>query len=1206
MIICERDWKMKKITLFTVLLIAVAFSGTAQTLKTAGTLLVDVSAENITATNGAAVTQWTNDGSLGDFNVLSGNSGATFTNSLFGRKAVLFDGTEQSVLAGDTVPSSLTARNPWSIESWVWVPSLPAPKSVYLSWTKDEGSGSYQSPNRVMLRYDTANVGLDMRGGTMSFGYGTPVAGAWHHIVATRTPAGIERLYVDGNYSQHYTGSVNVESGNPIALGGVMSYTLSVYTNFYAGALSRVRIHTGTLTEEDVLNNYMVDAQNYIGSNGAVWTGGSANWNETANWSNGVVGVAGKAVRILSGTVDVTNNVSSGYLTELDIVSGTVNLTESSSRFDTRAPFVVGRDSGNSATLNFEKGTIAVSSSKGPSYIDMGLNGAESAFTVGGQDSPANFYASRIRAFDGPSDIQIKSGAFLELDGVQSDALTNVTMSVAGGKLRNRAGSTMGFLHNVPQVKVSTGGITLETIDDSIMSVSASLLHDESGPAAGGGLKKIGSGTLVLSSTNAYAGETVVEAGTLKLSPRLLDGLVYRLDSHSNSLSTLEFADTSNVVSWVDAEGSGITFTTNNTEECPVYDATLFGGRGGLRFSSVDAGSPSVRMETDVSIDVQTVFAVVSPGSGNSLGGLFGSSGNDKGLRLTSTTFQYAGDGNDFANNGWVYVDGVFDNGFTVGQPVVLTEIAGSPWTWKVAIGDYWGHATHRRIYKGDIAEILVYNRRLDDHERQEIENHLMAKWLGTVEAPQFSSNLLPEDTDMNVHGGAIVELEGTSVQLGSLDGAGSINNDKVTLSSITVGGDDSDCVFAGRITGNAKLTKTGSGTLSLAGLNSYSGSTAVEAGTLQVIAGTASVTGLVYRLDASQTNSFTTLADGSNVTSWADADGSGYTFSSATDTNCPVYDSSLFDGRGGFRFGVADARSRMVGASSTNAQTVIAVNMIRDTSNNNGGFWGRDRNDFGLRVGGTGWYYPGNANDFHNAANGGIVYINGGISNYTASVGIPHVLTSVSGTLRSFTPAIGDYWFSSTYPERAYKGDVAEILVYNRILSDVERHSVELALMAKWFPAGEGDTILPESSEISVAEGATLEMAGGSITVASLAGGGTVSNGTLTVTGDVAPVGSLEFTETPDLTGTLTMDIAADGSCDKLVVGESIDITGLELVLNLPEDSPSVGTYTLISATDGVTGPFESAVTDGPWSIRYEANSVKLIYASGTLIILQ
>jgi len=133
-----------------------------------------------------------------------------------------------------------------------------------------------------------------------------------------------------------------------------------------------------------------------------------------------------------------------------------------------------------------------------------------------------------------------------------------------------------------------------------------------------------------------------------------------------------------------------------------------------------------------------------------------------------------------------------------------------------------------------------------------------------------------------------------------------------------------------GSITGNVAFTKIGSGAVALAGHNTHTGTTTVEAGTLRLVAGNASVTGLVYRLDASRTNTFTTLADGSNVTSWADAEGSGFTFSTTNDLNCPVYDSSMFGGRGGLRFGVGSSRGRMIGSAVTNAQTVFAVNMNR------------------------------------------------------------------------------------------------------------------------------------------------------------------------------------------------------------------------------------------------------------------------------------
>ncbi len=1195
----ERLLQMKTIAPITVIM-ACVLSGMSQELRTAGTLLVDISAEALTANDGDPVTQWANAGTLGgNFTPLSGSTGPTFTNSLLGKKALRFDGTAQSVLTNGTAPAALTGTSPWSIETWVWVPALPAPKSIYLSWTQNEGSGTYQQELRMMLRYDSGNGAVDHRGAAINFGYGLPPAGTWHHIVATRSAFGTEILYVDGNFSALYGGgNVNLEAGKPIALGGVAWFGTSQYTNFFAGALSRVRIHTGTLSEQDVRNNYLAEAWSYNATNSTVWTGGSGNWNDPAFWADNVVGAGTKAARVLSGTLAVTNDdVSASSLSALDIVSGTINLTTSAARIDSRTPFVIGRNTGNIAAVNLSSGVVNVVSSGNPAFFDMGLCGAASTLTVGGSGGSAILYASQLRAFaGGNSDIQVKSGGLLELDRVFSDTPTNVTMSVSGGTLRNKAGSTMGYLYNVPQVKVSTGGVIFDAVTNSQMVVSSSLLHDESGPAAGGGLRKLSAGRLVLSSTNTYVGETSVEVGTLVLSPRLLDGLVYRLDAHTNALSTLQLDGPSNVVAWADANGSGILFNTNKSEKCPIYDATLFGGRGGLRFTR---DSTICRLVANRSARVQSVFAVISPASGNSIGGLWGQSEQDYGIRVNGTSVQYTGNGNDFATAGWMYMNGVFGNAFTVGQPVLVTAIAGGPQNWTTAIGDYWGNTTYRRVFKGDIAEMLVYDRRLDDHERQELEAYLMAKWLGTVSAPQFGSSLLPINNALNILSGASVEMGGSSVQLSTLRGSGSIGNGNPTRSTLTVGGLDADSVYAGSITGNVAMTKIGNGRVILAGASTFTGPTTVESGTLTLVSGLPSVTGLVYRLDASRTNTFTTLPDGSNVTVWADAEGSGFTFATTNDLNCPVYDRTLFNGCGGLRFGRGGARGRMIGSAVTNAQTVFAVNMIRDLSNDNGGFWGKNGEDSGLRIGGTTWFFPGNNNDFHY---GGLVCVNGVASNANVTVGIPHLVTSVNSAPQTFKPAIGDYWGSSQWTGRYYRGDVAEILVYDRKLTDIERQSVEAALMAKWFPAS-GGSVLPQTAAVSVAAGATLDLTGGAVTVAALSGGGAVSNGLLTVTGDVAPDGTLSLPAAPALTGSLTLDVGADGSCDSLAVSGALDVSGLTLVLNLPGSAPSASSYTLVTAPGGVSGSFESASPGGAWKLVYEATCIRLVYFSGTLI---
>ncbi len=1197
---------MKKIMLGLFLVTLCALSGIAQGLRSAGTLLVDLSADALIAEDGTPVTHWANGGTLGGaFAALTNNVGVSFTNSLLGKKAVVFTGSERNALTNSVAtPASLTGTSSWSMETWVWVTSVPAAKSVYLSWTEDNSVNAWEA-TRLMFRYDAGGVAVDNLGSTVGFSYGIPVAGSWHHIAVVRNAFKQEKIFLDGNVVGFSWCADPVQSGIPLSLGAAKKLSSTAYTNFFSGAISRVRIHTGMLSEQDVLNNFFVDALSYNSAASAVWAGGSGNWNDAANWSNGVIGASSKTVRILSGTVAVTNNVSPSILNSLDIVSGTVSFADSNARLDTKTPFVVGRSSGNAGALNLSYGPLTVNSSIGPAIATLGMDGANSSLSLGGTLGSAAVYASQVRAFAGAgiASVQVDSNGVLEVDALVAELPTDApSITLSGGTLRSKASlSAMGYFYNVPQVKVSTGGVTFDWVAGSTQSVSAVLAHDGAGASKDGGLRKISAGTLILSGTNSYTGGTSVEAGMLSLASRLTDGLVYRLDASTNALYTLQIVDGSNVVSWADANGSGMLFTTNKAEKCPVYDAALFNGRGGLRFNRDDDNIR--RLTASRSSRAQSVFVVMNPASNNNLGGLWGLADGDYGIRLQASAVQFCGNGNDFASSGWVYTNGAAGSSFTVGQPLVLTAISGSAQTWSVAIGSY---SQYRRHFRGDIAEVLVYDRKLDDLERQSVENYLMAKWLGTVTAPLIGSPVLPSNTVLTVRGGAAVDLGGISAQLSALNGSGSIGNRNPIRSVLTVGGLDVDSLYTGTITGNVAITKIGNGSVTLAGPNTFSGLTKVEAGTLRLATGIPSVTGLVYRLDASRTNTITTLADGSNVTAWADAEGSGFTFTQAALTNCPVYDRTLFNGRGGLRFGFGGVRGRLVGSALTNAQSVFAVNMLRDTSNDNGGFWGRSGEDKGLRLGGTSWFYPGNGDDFHNAAAGGIVYLNGVISNSTASVGQTHLVTSVSGSpWTNFKPAIGDYWFSPTWPGRYYRGEVAEILVYDRKLTENERQAVEIGLMAKWFPPTGNGSIIPQSGEVSVAAGALLDLGGGAVTIGSLSGGGLVSNGVLTVTGTVSPEGTLRLPGAPSLPGTLVLDVAANGTCDRVTVAGTLDVSGLALVLNLPETRPTVSAYTLVTASGGISGKFESASLARPWMLTYGPTSIQLSYNSGTMILL-
>lgn len=83
------------------------------------------------------------------------------------------------------------------------------------------------------------------------------------------------------------------------------------------------------------------------------------------------------------------------------------------------------------------------------------------------------------------------------------------------------------------------------------------------------------------------------------------------------------------------------------------------------------------------------------------------------------------------------------------------------------------------------------------------------------------------------VAAGAILDLAGHNLTLGSLSGAGTV------LSSLdpvlTIGADNSSTTFGGVISGPVDLIKTGTGTLTLSGASTYGGQTTVLGGTLEV-----------------------------------------------------------------------------------------------------------------------------------------------------------------------------------------------------------------------------------------------------------------------------------------------------------------------------------------------------------------------------------
>ncbi len=95
------------------------------------------------------------------------------------------------------------------------------------------------------------------------------------------------------------------------------------------------------------------------------------------------------------------------------------------------------------------------------------------------------------------------------------------------------------------------------------------------------------------------------------------------------------------------------------------------------------------------------------------------------------------------------------------------------------------------------------------------------------------ASSTLPDFTDLNVNG-ATFDLAGQNQTIDSLNGSGTVLDNNSTAALLTVGQQNGSGTFTGTLsngTGNLSLVKDGTGTLTLSGSDSYTGTTTIAGG---------------------------------------------------------------------------------------------------------------------------------------------------------------------------------------------------------------------------------------------------------------------------------------------------------------------------------------------------------------------------------------
>ena len=502
--------------------------------------------------------------------------------------------------------------------------------------------------------------------------------------------------------------------------------------------------------------------------------------------------------------------------------------------------------------------------------------------------------------------------------------------------------------------------------------------------------------------------------------------------------------------------------------------------------------------------------------------------------------------------------------------------------------------------------------------------------------------------------GGVLRFINGSPKTISNvITGEGKIEMNSAAVTLTAADGFQGETSGNGSVSGGGGYVKSGDGVASFTGALPYTGATTVEAGTLRlgyapcdILPATDAV---AFRLDASATDTITET-DG-RVTSWADADGRDIAFANTVEY-APTRTASALDGKDVVNFDGQPKRGLVATAAIPELRTVFFVTRVASTHPNsfsNMGLFGKAGADFGLR------FLDANTIKADSMFLEGVIHVNGTSAMTFVWGAQPYDKASVPNNrfnlieaeaaipVQNATLGIGDYW-ATTY-KRSYCGDIAEVVAYDRWLSDVERIEVERHLQSKWGLAEAAPiactNVLPVSTDLTVARdaildlaggihevaslsgmglvtnssagtatlrlasgtsvfagtfggdiylevaaGATLDLGGGSLTVRKVGGAGQIVNGTLIVTDEIQPggvgtVGTLAFETAPVADGA-TLVIDGDGtSVDAISVGGDFELAGLSLCVSDMKSIPG-GRYTVVAAGNALGGTFSATNLPG------------------------
>lgn len=704
-------------------------------------------------------------------------------------------------------------------------------------------------------------------GGTGNLNLGTgAIANAGNRTI---TLNGTNKTLTMGGVMTNSSGGVQTTTvngaGNTLSLGGyALSNSATNFTNVITG--------TGNVTITGVV------------SNGGTSTAGGLTYSGSGTLALGGANTYAGVTTISAGDLRVQNNTALGTTTGgTTVASGAaIQINGSGLNVAEAVTSLVGDGGGTGALQNLANsntwsgaitlgtGGARINSDAGTLTLTGGIIGAGNALSVGGagnvtvstnaiagtnttltKDGAGTLTLSVANTFSGLTTLSSGTLAF----GV-SDALAAGDVTVAGGTLNIGA-----FSDTVGGVTLSTGSITGSTGVLTGTSYNLTNTGTVSAILAGAGpLTKTGAGTATLSGVNTYTGLTTVSEGTLALGVNnaLSSGAV---TVAGGTLNVATFTDTVGAVTLSSGSITGttgvLTGTTYSLTNTGTVSAILAGtgsltktggGTATLSGANTYTGGTIVSGGT-LTLDYTTVGSKLADTGVLTLSGgtLNLANGASSHTEVVASTTIAAGSSSVTRSSGTsVLQQGTITRniGGTVNYGAAGIATANGTLTvgtnpiipWATINGAGW--ATKNTSTNGSITALATYASNFGATANNVSISGNLTQAGATVNSLRMNGSTAQT---LTVSSGTITLTSGGLLTTGagtkSITG-GTLRGSATELIVHQYGGD----LTIGSVISGAALTKTGPGTLILTGANTYTGTTNVSGGMLQV--GNGSTTG--------------------------------------------------------------------------------------------------------------------------------------------------------------------------------------------------------------------------------------------------------------------------------------------------------------------------------------------------------------------------